>query len=445
MRKISVLMIMGLVMILLVSCGNSIDNKKFQALERVASEVSTAITQGVNSYNFDALAKKYQTEINLVKLKNENEKEKEFIDFHIKALDAMIETLIVWGFKDKSKWDTEVEDIAHKYHLIYNPSLITQGTLDNFVVELLGITNRYITITAKMMNSKDISYSEKDVLGSTEKYYYDLATIEDTIVAFEKYLNKYPNGEYVSEANSKIEKIKARWGKNMILVKGGTFQMGSNENSDEKPIHSVTLDDFYINKYEVTQKEWKEVMGSNPSNPKSKHLPVNNLSWNLIQKFLIKLNAKTGANYRLPTEAEWEYAAKGGNKSRGYKYSGSNNINRVAWYKNSDANDIGAAARLSCYAINFVQPTGIKQPNELGIYDMSGNVGEWCSDWYGKNYYSNSPSNNPQGPSSGSSGSGHIYRGGSYSCQAYACQTTSRGHTGWRFKKIIGFRLVLAP
>lgn len=187
-------------------------------------------------------------------------------------------------------------------------------------------------------------------------------------------------------------------GGDFIFVKGGTFQMGSNEESDEKPIHSVTVDDFYIGKYEVTQKEWKEIMGSNPSYFKGDNLPVEQVSWDDIQEFLRKLNAKTGGNYRLPTEAEWEYAARGGASSRGYKYAGSNDIDEVAWYSSNSGSK--------------THQVGTKQPNELGIYDMSGNVWEWCSDWYDSSYYSSSPSRNPKGPSSERY---RVLRGGSWS------------------------------
>jgi len=138
-------------------------------------------------------------------------------------------------------------------------------------------------------------------------------------------------------------------------------------------------------------------MGKNPSTFTGDNLPVEQVSWNKTQDFIKKLNQKTGKNYRLPTEAEWEYAARGGNKSKGYKYAGSNNINDVAWYtsnSNSKTHEVGT-----------------KLPNELGIYDMSGNVWEWCSDWYGENYYGSSPSNNPKGPGTGDD---RVLRGGSW-------------------------------
>ena len=216
---------------------------------------------------------------------------------------------------------------------------------------------------------------------------------------------------------------------NFIFVEGGSFQMGGNEKNNEKPIHSVTLDDFYIGKYVVTQKEWKEVMGSNPSHFKGDDLPVEQVSWDDIQEFLARLNSNTDKNYRLPTEAEWEYAAKGGNKSRGYKYSGSNDVGVVAWY--------GDNSNRKTHAV------GTKQANELGIYDMSGNVWEWCSDWYEKNYYSESPSKNTQGPESGSY---RVYRGGSWGRNASGCRSALRGsNTPFYRGSILGFRLVLAP
>ena len=217
----------------------------------------------------------------------------------------------------------------------------------------------------------------------------------------------------------------------MVYVSGGTFTMGatseqgSDAYDDEKPAHSVTLSGYYIGKYEVTQELWKAVMGSNPSYFKGDNLPVENVSWNDVQEFLRKLNAMTGKRYRLPTEAEWEFAARGGNSSRGYKYSGSNSLGSVAWYDDNSGSRTHAV--------------GTKSPNELGIYDMSGNVYEWCQDWYGS--YSSSSQRNPQGPNSGSF---RVYRGGSWSNNAGRCRVSFRLYNtpGGR-DSYLGFRLAL--
>ena len=186
----------------------------------------------------------------------------------------------------------------------------------------------------------------------------------------------------------------------MVRVVGGTFQMGatSEQGSDaydsEKLVHSVTLSDYYIGQTEVTQELWKAVMGSNPSYfTGDNRRPVENVSWNDCMEFIAKLNQLTGKNFRLPTEAEWEYAARGGNKSKGYKYSGSNNPDAIAWYDNNSGRE--------------THPVAQKQSNESGLYDMSGNVWEWCADRYG-DYSSNSQTN----PTGASTGSRRVMRGG---------------------------------
>ena len=188
----------------------------------------------------------------------------------------------------------------------------------------------------------------------------------------------------------------------MLRVEGGTFQMGgtSEQGSDaadnEYPVHSVTLSDYYIGQTQVTQELWEAVMGSNPSYFKGNNqCPVENVSWNDCQKFIEKLNRLTGKNFRLPTEAEWEYAARGGNKSKGYKYSGSNDVNTVAWYDDNSGGKTHAVAT--------------KQANELGLYDMSGNVWERCQDWYGD--YTSRSQNNPK---EANVGSPCVLRGGSW-------------------------------
>jgi len=218
----------------------------------------------------------------------------------------------------------------------------------------------------------------------------------------------------------------------MVLVKGGTFQMGSkNGRADEKPLHSVRLSDYYIGKYEVTQKQWVTVMGYNPSLFKGFDNPVENVSWFDAQNFIKKLNQKTGKKYRLPTEAEWEYAARKGNKSQLYDYafSGSDEARSVAWtILDPDKK---------------THPVGLKKPNELGIYDMNGNVWEWCSDWYGLIYYNHSPFYNPKGPTDGSF---RVNRGGGWNSSTQECTNVKRGSTSpfGRFG-YLGFRLVRDP
>lgn len=218
---------------------------------------------------------------------------------------------------------------------------------------------------------------------------------------------------------------------NMVYVSGGTFTMGgtseqgSDAYDDEKPTHSVTLSSYYICKYEVTQALWRAVMGNNPSNFKGDNLPVECVSWDDCQTFINRLNSYTGRNFRLPTEAEWEFAARGGNYSRHYKYSGSNYISDVAWY---DGNS------------NRTHPVGTKQANELGLYDMSGNVWEWCSDWYGS--YSSYSQNDPTGPNSGSY---RVERGGSWRYGAGYCRSSYRyGHSPGIRGDGLGLRLVLS-
>ena len=208
----------------------------------------------------------------------------------------------------------------------------------------------------------------------------------------------------------------------------GATSEQQNTESDERPVHSVTLSDYYIGETEVTQALWQAVMGSNPSSfTGNSQRPVESVSWNDCQTFISRLNSKTGMNFRLPTEAEWEYAARGGNRSNKTQYSGSSNIYNVAWYDSNSG--------------STTHPVNGKSPNELGLYDMSGNVWEWCYDWYSSDYYSNSPHNNPQGPSSGS---GRVLRGGSWSYFAQYCRVAFRYCFGPDYRSCnIGLRLAL--
>ena len=220
---------------------------------------------------------------------------------------------------------------------------------------------------------------------------------------------------------------------NMVRVDGGTFKMGATpeQESDadywEKPVHEVTLSSYMIGETEVTLGLWQAVMGSKPKSVTydDSDFPIEGVSWNDCQKFIKKLNQLTGKKFRLPTEAEWEFAARGGNKSKGYKYSGSNNLDEVAWYE-GNKNQIRYHVKM-------------KKPNELGIYDMSGCIGELCNDWFYDHYYQTSPQQNPQGPSTGEK---HVYRGGYTYSSAKRCRTSFRG---WQEpnedSNNVGFRL----
>ena len=207
----------------------------------------------------------------------------------------------------------------------------------------------------------------------------------------------------------------------MIAVEGGTFTMGrtSEQGSDaydnERPTHSVTLSSYSIGETEVTQALWQAVMGSNPSYFSGSNKPVEKVSWDDCQDFIRRLNALTGENFRLPTEAEWEYAARGGNKSRGYKYAGSNTLGNVAWYWDNIPSQSSGSAGYG------TQVVATKSPNELGLYDMSGNVWEWCQDWYDS--YSSGSQTNPTGPSWGSI---RVRRGGSWHYFAGGCRVSYR-------------------
>ena len=233
----------------------------------------------------------------------------------------------------------------------------------------------------------------------------------------------------------------------MVAIEGGTFTMGmtAEQESDafdvERPAHEVTLSSYFIGQTEVTQALWQAVMGSNPSYFSSSNSrnnydtnlqrPVEFVSWNDCQTFITKLNQLTGKTFRLPTEAEWEFAARGGNRSLGYKYSGSNNLDDVAWYW------FNIPSRNEEYGTT--QTVATKAPNELGLYDMSGNVFEWCQDRYGS--YSSDAQTNPVGPSTGY---GRVFRGGSWYNHAYSCRVSLRaGYDPTRKADCIGLRLAL--
>ena len=217
---------------------------------------------------------------------------------------------------------------------------------------------------------------------------------------------------------------------NMIRVERGRFQMGASEKDTdayryENPQHWVNLSDYYMGETVVTQALWKAVMGTNPSAFKGDNNPVEKVNWNDCQEFIKKLNVKTGQTFRLPTEAEWEYAARGGNKSKGYKYAGSSHAEDVAWCSDNSGEK--------------THPVKTKKPNELGLFDMSGNVWEWCQDWYED--YSNLEQTNPNGALRGSY---RVYRGGSWSLTAWYCRVSNRSYNLPAYSYYnLGFRLAL--
>ena len=218
-------------------------------------------------------------------------------------------------------------------------------------------------------------------------------------------------------------------GMEFVSVEGGCFKMGSTVgDSDEQPIHEVCLDGFLIGKYEVTQAQWKAVMGANPSKMVNPDRPVETVSWNDVQEFIARLNKKAGKQYRLPTEAEWEFAARGGTKSQGYTYPGSNTLDQVAWTKSNAKKETKAVGTLA--------------PNELGIHDMAGNVWEWVFDWYAPDYYGKSEKNNPKGPQTGAN---RVKRGAGFHTPEDKARTANRStnNPGRQWERI-GFRLALA-
>lgn len=215
----------------------------------------------------------------------------------------------------------------------------------------------------------------------------------------------------------------------MVFVEGGAFMMGTDDSdawNNCKPVHHVTLSSYYIGMYEVTQELWETIMGSNPSVTKGTHKPVTNITWQDCQYFIAILNKLTGQKFKLPTEAQWEFAARGGNKTKECRYSGSNNVGNVSWYDRNSG--------------NVVHEVGLKSSNELGIYDMSGNVSELCNDW--DNHYTSDPQTNPQGPQNKVFATyDRVVRGGDYLsgeiysrvyCRSSESVNTSKSWTGFR-------------
>jgi len=226
----------------------------------------------------------------------------------------------------------------------------------------------------------------------------------------------------------------------MVNVEGGTFTMGatSEQGSDgsgrERPVHQVTLSSFAIGQTEVTQALWQAVMGASPSNFAGMQLPVERVSWDDCQAFIAMLNHLTGRSFRLPTEAEWEFAARGGNASMGYKYAGGNDPAAVAWYSYNDSWELRGTGHYGTHDV------ATRTPNELMLYDMSGNVHEWCQDWYGD--YTSDAVTDPTGPANGTA---RVYRGGCWYFDEWFCRVSFRNSASSSFSSYgIGLRLALS-
>lgn len=283
--------------------------------------------------------------------------------------------------------------------------------VDSINAKLIVLNNELVKISNDFQKRK----IETDALNTRKK------TIETELTHLKEENSKlYFKLDSLSASNLKIE---------IVFVEGGTFQMGSNSIFlYEKPIHSVSLNSYNIGKYEVTQAQWKAVVGNNPSYYKDcDDCPVESVTWFEVQDFIRRLNAQTDKNYRLPTEAEWEYAAKGGKNSNGYSFSGSDNLNLVAWYGENSGGK--------------THVVGSKRANELGVHDMAGNVFEWCSDWFGE--YSGLHQINPLGALPNEC---NVLRGGGLTSGSVMsdCRTSARmKYSGSLRNSSSGFRLVL--
>ena len=306
----------------------------------------------------------------------------------------------------------------------------------NVFAYAVSVSESWLTVTTAVSTSgnKYISVGAEPNHGTTAR----TATITLTAGAATATVNVTQNGATVSATKSFTVTGNGKTVTfNMKLVEAGTFQMGSDAADAfdwEKPVHSVTLTkDYYMGETEVTQALWYAVMGSVFLGYRSSNLPVDWVSWDDCQTFITKLNALTGATFRLPTEAEWEFAAKGGKKSQGYTYAGSNTIEDVAWYSENSYSLGSSSPDYGTHAV------ATKAPNELGLYDMSGNVEEWCQDWFG--HYSSSAQTDPTGATSGSS---RVNRGGCWRNDARDCRVSERSCDAQDYRyDYHGLRLVL--
>ena len=322
--------------------------------------------------------------------------------------------------------------------------------------QILILSNRIDSLNSVINNERSMSLEKITKLNSEiDLIKKKLVAANDELVYASKDLDKKAvEAALISSENKRLESeltslkgensrlqlqldsiVTANIGMEMIFVEGGTFDMGSNTGDvKEKPLHRVTLSSFYIGKYEITEEVWRAVMGSNGNSCiDCDKCPVVYTDINVAEEFIKKLNSKTGKNYRLPTEAEWEFAAKGGNRSKGYTYSGSNDLSEVGWYSENSRHIIDLSRKSQPIVV------GGKKANELGIYDMCGNVEELCSDWYAS--YTSESQTNPSGPLLGDH---NVFRGGSFRGTKFNCLPTARFpiYSGI-IEDDFGFRLVL--
>ncbi len=391
----------------------------------------------------------------------------DIIDKNDREMSTAIKTLIVQGYRDAlyDSADYEVYDIDIEG---VKKQLIASGQQPTFtnICKRIGENADYIIFTSIKSSSSAIGSQSQNVTIYISTSLYRIKTATEVLSDYDRaepteqsvlsissqlisrmlgirktaqfrpqqsYQQPSYQQSYSQTPQPYVENANCGLNMKMIYVEGGTFTMGASSeqsgeaDSDESPTHSVTLDSYYIAECEVTQAQWQKIMGNNPSCFKGDSRPVEMVSWNDAQNFCRELSAITGKTYLLPTEAQWEYAARGGKQSKGYKYSGSYAIDAVAWY---DGNS-GSATH----------PVKQKRANELGLYDMSGNVWEWCSDWYGS--YSSSSQNNPTGAGSGEY---RVLRGGSWSYCARYCRTSDRGGNTPSYRDdYYGFRVVCLP
>jgi len=334
---------------------------------------------------------------------------------------------------------------------------IMTGAQYVLIAEAALYDNQNIIIAAKMLdvetggvtNSAPPSIANKD----PEKMQAACINVAKILLGIKDISNNSNNGFQTNSSKlNHQDYIENAWNINMkmIWVEGGDFYMGCTSEQgndcreDEKTIRRITIDGFYIGMLEVTQLQWEKVMGRVDYNALQEaagnikglqsagpDYPIFQISWDYAIKFCRKLSDQTGKTYTLPTEAQWEYAARGGKKSEGTKYAGGNNINDIAWYFDGSG-------------YHAVHPCGTKRPNELGIYDMSGNVWEWCKDWYRENYIGYD-TDNPEGPISPSNGKGYVIRGGSWTSRPEDCRVTARSEYHYISMGNLGFRVVCIP